>query len=47
MRDQCLAANVSLPFFMKQMSGKKPIPPDLSRYRQFPSRRLRGSLVSE
>jgi protein gp37 len=26
-RDQCVAAGV--PFFMKQMSGKRPIPPDL------------------
>jgi protein gp37 len=33
LRDQCAAANV--PFFMKQMTGKKPIPDDLM-VRQFP-----------
>jgi protein gp37 len=33
-RDQCAAAN--MPFFMKQMSHGKPIPPDL-QIRQFPS----------
>jgi protein gp37 len=32
-RDQCAAAR--LPFFMRQMAGKKPIPPDLL-IRQFP-----------
>jgi protein gp37 len=33
-RDQCIDADV--PFFMKQMSGKRPIPPDLQKFRQFP-----------
>jgi protein gp37 len=33
-RDQCVAAGV--PFFMKQMSGKRPIPFDLSKFQQFP-----------
>jgi len=33
-RDQCVAAGV--PFFLKQMTGKKPIPPDLVMYQQFP-----------
>jgi protein gp37 len=37
LRDQCVAAGV--PFFMKQMSKKAPIPPDLF-IRQFP--RVRG-----
>jgi protein gp37 len=32
-RDQCRERNVA--FFMKQMTGKKPIPPDLM-VRQFP-----------
>lgn len=32
-RDQCAAAGIA--FFMKQMSGKRPIPPDL-QVRQFP-----------
>lgn len=34
MRDECRTAGV--PFFMKQMTGKKPIPPDLM-VRQFPT----------
>ena len=33
LRDQCAAAGI--PFFMKQMARKQPIPPDL-RIRQFP-----------
>jgi protein gp37 len=33
-RDRCVAAGV--PFFMKQMSGKRPIPPDLQKFLQFP-----------
>ena len=32
-RDQCTAAHI--PFFMKQMAGKRPIPPDLL-IREFP-----------
>ena len=34
-RDQCTAADIA--FFMKQMSGKRPLPPDLL-IRQFPRR---------
>jgi protein gp37 len=34
LRDQC--AEASLPFFMLQMAGRKPIPPDL-RIKQFPT----------
>jgi protein gp37 len=35
-RDQCLDASVPIPFFMKQVAGKKPIKPDLLMFRQFP-----------
>lgn len=34
-RDQCAAAGI--PFFLKQMAGKKPIPPDLLVPREFPA----------
>jgi protein gp37 len=34
LRDQCAAAGV--PFFMKQMARKAPIPPDLLIFREFP-----------
>jgi protein gp37 len=36
-RDQCLDdATVPIPFFMKQVAGKKPVKPDLLMFRQFP-----------
>jgi protein gp37 len=36
-RDQCVDdASVPIPFFMKQVAGKRPIPPDLLIFRQFP-----------
>jgi protein gp37 len=36
-RDQCINdATVPIPFFMKQVAGKKPVKPDLLIFRQFP-----------